>query len=645
MKAIVALLLAVCVTVADMRFGSQPWNSYKVRDYNNAVKFVEQSRGNAVYESPGTFGYAKLAQQKQNNYDNQLRSNIDNQQDNRNFNDEEGRDHLPMRLNSDIVADGVFSDTVPRTQQEIKNMPINITVQPSQDVLIPMRWNNPHAAEIEANIWVHNAEELVVVPIKKPTCHGEGHQDGIFHFKVPADFNSAIAAKVPGFKGCFDIGDCDLQVYAHSVESRMYSVGTSIIIQGYAGQGFVARDIKEPDTDPELDLDALDIDICRLATDASADIPNAVPYKPRLISDQANHAYQNSDYSPYSGQQPRAISKNLQASAVIKMVSGNRGELGKNILPAATKTAQQNLQKTQNQVYQRYENYANKIIRTVGNSMKSTATIGGAGGQELANCFGCATAAATNARRLTTTTYIPSFDLTDELVTQSKSLVPEDYQNLFKTNSVTGKTSVNIYVAAMEKLMPLFKEAAEQYGLKYMPPVLKDSPATKADETKFRKRNANGATDKGVYASTLNLKASVASSSCPEECLECEGGTAPPMLKSSSGTCVTRCSAGVCAEGNVGTVCTGCANLFVLAAKTVGQLDTSLEGGLTGEVQLPSDGLDEGDRVLPMKEDFKDKPCENDFDISDCELLDSGSLKILPYGAILFAALSLLLMR
>ncbi len=35
-----------------------------------------------------------------------------------------------------------------------------------------------------------------------------------------------------------------------------------------------------------------------------------------------------SDYSPYSGQQPEWISRNLQAAAVLSMVTGNRGELG-----------------------------------------------------------------------------------------------------------------------------------------------------------------------------------------------------------------------------------------------------------------------------------------------------------------------------
>ena len=44
-----------------------------------------------------TFNYQGLKNQKARNYDNFLRSNIDNEQDNRNFNNEEGKDHLPFR--------------------------------------------------------------------------------------------------------------------------------------------------------------------------------------------------------------------------------------------------------------------------------------------------------------------------------------------------------------------------------------------------------------------------------------------------------------------------------------------------------------------------------------------------------------------
>merc|ERR1719487_373783 len=46
---------------------------------------------------PSDFGYAGLKHQRQRAYDNFLRSNIDNQQDRRDFETEVGRDHLPFR--------------------------------------------------------------------------------------------------------------------------------------------------------------------------------------------------------------------------------------------------------------------------------------------------------------------------------------------------------------------------------------------------------------------------------------------------------------------------------------------------------------------------------------------------------------------
>jgi hypothetical protein len=42
-----------------------------------------------------------------------------------------------------------------------------------------------------------------------------------------------------------------------------------------------------------------------------------------MFSDVYNHAYMNFDFSPYQGQQQEAISQNLQAAAVNKMVTGN----------------------------------------------------------------------------------------------------------------------------------------------------------------------------------------------------------------------------------------------------------------------------------------------------------------------------------
>merc|ERR1711979_107175 len=126
--------------------------------------------------------------------------------------------------------------------------------------------------------------------------------------------------------------------------------------------------------DPGMDLSGLR-DLCLPSSDASVDIPSAQPRWAKLVSDVYNHAYQNSDFSPYSGQQHERISKNLQASAINKMITGNRGELGKNVLPNEMKDQIKKLQKLEDKIYKTYESLANKIIKKLGNSMKQTYSV------------------------------------------------------------------------------------------------------------------------------------------------------------------------------------------------------------------------------------------------------------------------------
>merc|ERR1712113_1685 len=91
--------------------------------------------------------------------------------------------------------------------------------------------------------------------------------------------------------------------------------------------------------------------LCLPSSDASADIVNAVPRYAKLFSDVYNHAYMNSDFSPYSGQQQESISQNLQASAINKMVTGNRGELGKSLLTREMTTRINQLQTLEDAIY------------------------------------------------------------------------------------------------------------------------------------------------------------------------------------------------------------------------------------------------------------------------------------------------------
>merc|ERR1719446_582363 len=81
--------------MADLRMGSRPKEGGKLRQKNRDVPFRHPAF--PLYMEPSDFGYEKLKNQRARNYDNFLRSNIDNEQDNRNFQEEDGRDHLPFR--------------------------------------------------------------------------------------------------------------------------------------------------------------------------------------------------------------------------------------------------------------------------------------------------------------------------------------------------------------------------------------------------------------------------------------------------------------------------------------------------------------------------------------------------------------------
>merc|ERR1712187_754002 len=111
-----------------------------------------------------------------------------------------------------------------------------------------------------------------------------------------------------------------------------------------------------------------------------------------------NHAYMNSDFSPYQGQQHESVSQNLQASAINKMVTGNRGELGKSAIPDAMKNKLKQLQNLEDKTYKRYESLSNKIIKRIGEQqMKETGTVVASGtSQQLANCFRCTAVGSTN---------------------------------------------------------------------------------------------------------------------------------------------------------------------------------------------------------------------------------------------------------
>lgn len=505
-------MVAVCV--ADLRMASQPKNQWKAIDRNPKVPFVPDY---ALYMEPSDFNYAGLKNQRANAYDNFLRSNIDNEQDRRDFNTEPGKDHLPFRSYETAANDA--SVTVETKIPAVSPGPA-IKVTPGTPFVVPLRWNNPHASELEVNIWIMKRnlpaptptfsfnQMPVVVPIRRPTCSGEGHQDNVFAFTVPKDFLS-LGSKVPGFQGCKILGDCVLQVYAHSVESRTYAIGTPLIVEGTVPTPTAVNDLGIATPPPEAGVDKTAYQalrpICRPSNDPAADYTTSTPYWARLVSDVFNHAYQNDDFSPYSGQQPTEISQNLQASAILKMTVGDRGELGKGLFNKNTKGANlaKILDKKARELIVVYESITNQIIAAIGKNMSTNDTVYGTQKTDIG--FRCAETGAVNAERLTTNTYVPSFVIPANLLPTAQLYVAPIYKALI-TPYPQGGGVLQIYNAVLNDLNAEFIEVGK-YNVHYLGAMLKDTLTTKADVTKFIKKDAAGKNDGGLYAATEAQKA------------------------------------------------------------------------------------------------------------------------------------------
>jgi len=365
------LLTCLGATLADLRMASQPKHEWKVQQRNRNVPFRQDF---SLYMEPSDFNYQGLKQQRDGGgYDNFLRSNIDNEQDRRNFNTEAGEDHLPFRsfrtAGNDAGQTTVKHKMVAASAAETGvNAAGNfIHATPGEPFVVPLRWNNPHSSELEANIWIMNKGNTpYVIPIRKPSCSGEGYQDNVWTFKVPSNFNSVAS--------CRRVGECVLQIYAHSVESRMYSMGTPITVEGSNGDWNPGNPIKEPATDKAFDLKSLRR-LCLPSSDSSGDYDNAVVWKARLSSDVYNHAYQNSDFSPYAGQQPQHISQNMQAACILKMTVGNFGELGKEYMQKTAPEARQyagKLDKKARNLIRVYETATNSIIEAIKKDVENT---------------------------------------------------------------------------------------------------------------------------------------------------------------------------------------------------------------------------------------------------------------------------------
>lgn len=358
-----------------------------------------------------------------------------------------------------------------------------------------MRWNNPHASELEVNIWIKDM--TVVVPIRRPACAAEGHQDTAFTYIIPNDFNQ-LGTKVPGFTGCNKFGDCVLQIYMHSVESRTYAIGIPIIIPGFDDSLPKAQDdsqIQPVTPDPGYDMEKLRV-LCLPSSSPEVHIKQAIPRKARLVSDQFNHAYQDSDYSPYSGQQHEGISRNLQAACIIKSVTGNRGELGKSILTPEQARQLRVSRRRSNGLIRRYEQLANKFINGIGNRVMKTNDRFYNNTQPTANCFRCAEGGAVNPARLQTNTYIPSFAIPGHLVSNARRLMPRPLRGFVDGGNLL------IYETVLRDMSHTFKQMEAQ-NLTYMTAMIKDTVGTMADPAEFKKINMDtGARDGGRWAAT-----------------------------------------------------------------------------------------------------------------------------------------------
>jgi len=866
------------VVSADLRQAAWPKRTFKLRQDNggrggqNFVAATSQAQNGAqkaatdnnkgvvYYNEPNTFNYQGLKNQRQNNYDNFLRSNIDNEQDNRNFNNEAGLDMQPFRTcesqapltyphnnGGNAKCDGSLQNVNGGQQMT----PV-LTASPGEPRMTPLRWNNPHASEIEVNLWIMCSDPPTIVPVKKPTCSGEGNQNNILQWAIPADFNEMdwkSCASTACFNGCNTAGDCMLQVYAHSVETRQYSSATPIVIGGTFtgqklpynsvpkdqaeknsfvypenydleaiilgvtpgnpqqqgkrtktgqvrnteqvdpktylkvcassepngvkangdqaaqvelknanvspiqtlnspntnlylckrdeneiqaeqtvdkvyfevftspnGQQFTAvtggqrtenyspyefssedhfggpgvkkikvtitlydanvqpivrevfldlrnagrwrfrRHLKaacpaglaEPVQDVRFNLAALKRETCMPSTDPNANYAATTLQRAVLHSDVANHAYQNSDYSPYMGQQAGEISRTMQAAAVVHMTSGNRGELGKNMIPNQVKQLVKNLNKKVNNIYKNYEKVANKIIDDLSKAQKNGQNQQ-VGAQKLGVAFRAEEKGATSTKRLKTTTYVPSFavanyntDVIAKAIEQRTGGNKNAYKDILTAaNPKTNEQYVMIYTTTLNRMLSDFQKAAE-YGVTYQASIQKvpcsvlktqnralyelskrngnnaqaadcccegnlanTNPggcgATFNSATAHKKRNAANKKDGGLYAARSFMHQHYRSMyNCPSSCIERtqdqNGNLAQALSKTSKGTCVTYINGAdqcVDTKANNGgeTDCRCCACIYDNADPSLCLLgfgDGKLPDGAVSEsVQLP----------------------------------------------------------
>ncbi|KAI8905063.1 hypothetical protein EDD86DRAFT_71353 [Gorgonomyces haynaldii] len=233
-------------------------------------------KDNIQFREPSTFGFKKLIDQKKNDHDQFLRSNLDNEANKRNAAKEAPLDMLPCR--NDTKQPGM-------------------TLTRGVAVDLPLRWNNPHDSDCEVNVFVNGLK--TVIPIKRPFNCGGGYQDMRTNFTIPTDF--------PGCEKASD--NCVVQIYGHSVETRTYAMCIDVTLNpAVPAKQAVAK---------------------RQANGAvptnGKDILVSVPQPAIHYQDSFDTSHVDSQFSGYRGQQKPFIRDQLAAVIEIRSFLGNGG--------------------------------------------------------------------------------------------------------------------------------------------------------------------------------------------------------------------------------------------------------------------------------------------------------------------------------
>jgi len=273
-----------------------------------------------------------------------------------------------------------------------------------------------------------------------------------------------------------------------------------------------------------------------------------------------------------------------------------------------------------NTIYQNYEKVANKVIDELTDADQVSGGGTQMGVQQLADTFRGTEKGATSSKRLKTTTYVPSFNVAGYDMNIIQNAIDSEtggnkasYKDILTTNAVTGAQYIEIYRPTMDRVLEDIKQLeATGYGFQESIKSVScsklnadlqtksrvtgntanqrataccDGPITErgpgkcgsslADLTDFKKRNAQGNKDGGVFAATRFYQQQMESQyNCPTECQTVATNTnnnlMAPLVKTAVGTCVTALSGSngcvnLDADPNIlagATDCTGCIGRF-----------------------------------------------------------------------------------